>query len=193
MSNRGALLAVGCALAVGCGGMTQVTTGDLELKTADAAAGAASAAGPSATVRTPGASAVGAPAASPTTSTSTSTSTSTGCSIAGVAAPPGSSCNLLGEWALHSNPWNGLSTDARITFCADGTLTGEPSFTGKWSLAGSELSISDTRGADMTCGYTDHWTLAFKGDCITAPLLPIDSGCTGSRRYLDWDVTLSRP
>jgi len=189
MSNRGALLAVGCALAVGCGGMTQVTTGDLELKTADAAAGAASAAGPSPTVRTPGANAVGAPASSPTTSTSTSS----GCSIAGVAAPPGSSCNLLGEWSLHSNPWKGLSTDARITFCADGTLTGDPSFTGKWSLAGSELSISDTKGADMTCEYADHWTLAFKGDCITAPLLPIDSGCTGSRRYLDWDVTLSRP
>jgi hypothetical protein len=47
-------------------------------------------------------------------------------------------------------------------------------------------------GDDMTCSYADHWTLTFGHDCQTAPLLPLGSGCTGSRRYLDWNVTLTR-
>ncbi len=110
------------------------------------------------------------------------------------AGPPsdGGDCSLLGFWSTQSAPWNGESTDAFITFLSDGTLTGVPYFTGSWSIAGSTLTIQNTVGADMTCVFPDHWTLTFSGDCATAPLVPIDSGCTGARRYLDWNVTLSR-
>lgn len=101
-------------------------------------------------------------------------------------------CTLLGAWSTDSAPWNGESTDAVITFNGDGTLTGEPSFTGSWFLTGSTLTIQNTVGPDMTCPFADHWTLTFSGDCLTAPLVPIDSGCTGARRYLDWNVTLKR-
>jgi len=101
-------------------------------------------------------------------------------------------CSLLGEWSAYSLPWNGQSTAAVITFVKDGTLSGTPSFTGSWLLEGSTLTIRDTVGADMTCPFSDHWLLTFSSDCQTAPLVPIDSGCTGARRYLDWDVTLTR-
>jgi hypothetical protein len=67
-----------------------------------------------------------------------------------------------------------------------------PSFSGHYALQGTELTVLDTVGPDMTCHFPDHWTLTFQDDCTVAPLLPIDSGCTGARRYLDWDVTLTR-
>ena len=102
-------------------------------------------------------------------------------------------CNLLGTWHTHSAPWNGLSTDAVITFETDGTLSGMPAFHGRWSVVETRLSIFATTGQDMNCTYEDHWTLTYSADCKTAPLLPIDSGCTGARRFLDWDVTLTRP
>ena len=105
---------------------------------------------------------------------------------------PAGTCSLIGAWSTHSAPWNGESTDAVISFGSDGSLTGQPSFTGTWLLTDSTLTIQNTVGPDMTCAYSDHWTLTFSSDCRTAPLLPIDSGCTGSRRYLDWDVTLTR-
>lgn len=117
------------------------------------------------------------------------------------AGPPGDggACTLLGDWDAHSAPRNGESSSASITFKSDGSLSGAPSslnsgspFTGFWSLAGSTLTIQNTVGPDMTCAYPDHWTLTFSDDCQTAPLIPIDSGCTGARRYLDWDVTLTR-
>ena len=101
-------------------------------------------------------------------------------------------CSLLGTWHTHSAPWNNQSTDAQIFFANNGTLSGMPAFVGKWEVVGSELTIHDTVGADMNCSYADRWTLTFSQDCQTAPLLPIGSGCTGARRYLDWDVTLTR-
>jgi hypothetical protein len=104
----------------------------------------------------------------------------------------GGTCSLLGEWKAYSAPWNGKSTDAEISFLSDGFLKGTPSFTGSWFLTGSTLTIQNTVGPDMTCSFPDHWTLTFSDDCQTAPLLPIDSGCTGARRYLDWNVTLTR-
>jgi len=116
-----------------------------------------------------------------------------GCDTYGLPAPGGAGfCQLLALWHTHSQPWNGLSTDATITFARDWTLTGVPYFTGKWSLDGTKLSIWGTTGQDMTCDYPDDWTLTFSQDCNTAPLIPIGSGCTGARRYLDWDVTLTR-
>jgi hypothetical protein len=85
-----------------------------------------------------------------------------------------------------------LSTDAVITFNADGTLTGNPSFSGKYRFSGVRLDILTTTGPDMNCPQTDSWTVPFSADCATAPLSPITSGCTGARRYLDWAVTLTR-
>ncbi len=107
-------------------------------------------------------------------------------------ADAGAGCSLLGAWHTHSAPWNGMSTDAVITFNADGTLTGNPMFTGTYSYDGSTLRILTTSGPDMNCGYTDTWTVSFGADCSTAPLQPVGSGCTGARRYLDWNVTLTR-
>ncbi len=104
----------------------------------------------------------------------------------------GGVCYVTGEWHTHSAPWNGLSTDATIVLDQDGTLHGTPEFSGKWSLEGRTLSIFATVGQDMTCEYPDTWTLTFSDDCNTAPLVPIGSGCTGARRYLDWNVTLTR-
>jgi len=108
------------------------------------------------------------------------------------AASDGGTCSLLGDWNARSAPWNGKSTDAEISFLSEGFLRGTPSFTGTWFLTGSTLTIQNTVGLDMTCSSPDHWTLTFSDDCQTAPLLPIDSGCTGARRYLDWNVTLTR-
>ncbi len=110
---------------------------------------------------------------------------------AGSAAGAGA-CSLLGTWATHSAPWNGESTDNEITFKSDGELVGGTYFMGSWSLAGSTLTIENTTGLDMTCEFADHWTLGFSADCQTAPLLPIDGGCTGARRYLNGNVTLTR-
>jgi hypothetical protein len=102
-------------------------------------------------------------------------------------------CSLLGTWNTHSAPWNGMSTDAVITFDPDGTLTGRPSFTGTYAFAAGQLQVLTTSGPDMNCNFTDTWTVLFSADCATATLDPIDSGCTGARRYLDWSVTLTRP
>lgn len=110
---------------------------------------------------------------------------------AGPAVDAGS-CNLLDIWATHSAPWNGESTDNAITFRSDGTLSGGTYFTGSWSVAGSTLTIENTKGLDMDCVFADHWTLTFSADCQTAQLLAIDSGCTGARRYLDGNVFLTR-
>jgi len=107
-------------------------------------------------------------------------------------SPNTGACSILGSWRTHSQPWNDLSTDAVITFYQDGTLSGVPEFTGRWSLVGTAFTIIETSGPDMNCDQEDHWTLTFSPDCRTAPLVPIGSGCTGARRYLDWDVTLTR-
>jgi len=107
-------------------------------------------------------------------------------------------CSLLGSWDTHSAPWKGEPTDAYLTFYADGSFTGAGAaigagkFTGSWSLTGSTLTIQNTVGPDMTCSSADDWTLTYSSDCRTAPLLPIGSECTGARRYLDWNVTLTR-
>jgi hypothetical protein len=115
-----------------------------------------------------------------------------GCTPVGLLRPDGALCYVTGEWHTHSAPWNGMSTDAKIEFRQDGTLHGSPEFSGNWSLQGTTLSVFSTVGQDMTCEYPDTWTLTFNADCNTAPLVPIGSGCTGARRYLDWDVTLTR-
>ena len=109
------------------------------------------------------------------------------------AGPPADAgaCNLLGTWATHSALWNGKSTDNEITFKSDGILVGNTYFVGSWSLVGSTLTIENTSGLDMDCAFADHWTLTFSADCQTAPLLMIDSGCSGARRYLDGNVTLT--
>lgn len=115
-----------------------------------------------------------------------------GCTPVGLLQPDGDLCYVTGQWHTHSAPWNGMSTDARIEFRQDGTIHGTPEFSGKWSLEGTKLSVFSTVGQDMTCEFPDYWTLTFSDDCNTAPLVPIGSGCTGARRYLDWDVTLTR-
>jgi hypothetical protein len=107
-------------------------------------------------------------------------------------SPNYGACTILGSWQTHSLPWNFQSTDAVITFYQDGTLSGVPEFKGRWSLVGTAFTIIETSGPDMNCDQEDHWTLTFSPDCRTAPLLPTGSGCTGARRYLDWDVTLTR-
>jgi hypothetical protein len=142
----------------------------------------------------PGSSVGGAKSSS---SGSTSTAGNGGASTSGNGgseSPTGGSttCSLLGAWHTHSSLWNGLSTDAVITFKADGTLTGVPTFSGLWTLEGTKLTISGTVGEDMNCDAPDYWTLTYSQDCGSAPLHPISSGCIGARRYLDWDVTLTR-
>jgi hypothetical protein len=193
-SNPWALF-IGCTLVVGCGGKTQGSAHDLEQAAPDAAARSSSTTGNTPTkgptTGTGGASAVDASTAR-TSAGGATTGTAGECALTEPSALPADSCNLLGAWNLNSAPWNGLSTKALIIFCAGGTLLGVPSFNGKWSLVDSNLSIWGTTGQDMTCAADDHWTLTFSADCATAPLIPISSGCTGARRYLDWDVTLTR-
>jgi heat shock protein HslJ len=104
-----------------------------------------------------------------------------------------SSCSLLDLWQAQSAPWNGQSTQAMITFTSDGMFTGTPTFSGYWNLSGANLAIMGTVGADMSCSYEDDWTVEFSLDCNIATLTQTASGCTGSRRYLDGAVTLTRP
>ena len=109
----------------------------------------------------------------------------------------GGICSLLGTWQTSSAPWNGEPTDASIAFLADGTLSGFASYTGNffgtYADDGGHFEILTTRGKDMTCGFTDDWSLQFSADCRNATLAPIGSGCTGARRYLDGNVRLARP
>ena len=87
-------------------------------------------------------------------------------------------------------PWNGLSTETRISFYNDGTFTG-PDFKGHFWFDGTNLIIIDSVGPDMTCDQTAQWTVAYTSDCSTAALVPVGDNCTGARRYLDWNVTLT--
>src|SRR5262249_12398435 len=115
------------------------------------------------------------------------------CSPYGVSANGAQNfCDMLGLWHAHSQPWNGLPTDATVTFKDDWTLLGEPEFHGKWSLDQSTLTISETTGNDMDCPFPDQWTVQASPDCMTLELNPIASGCTGGRRDLYWNVTITR-
>jgi hypothetical protein len=105
----------------------------------------------------------------------------------------GSACSLVGHWTTISSPWNGLSTESDIYFKPNGTFTGTPRYEGEYSLDGETLVVRDTVGADMTCSYAATWTLSWASDCSSVRLDPSGDGCTGARRYLDWNVTLREP